>query len=84
MNGQQQAILLRMSGYKDPAKWWRRSEFKGSQKMRADLEGLVREHFLETMELPQTLGNGLKVNVTLYRLTPKYRAGAKIPAILGA
>lgn len=84
MNGQQQAILLRMHGHTNRAKWWKRSEFKGTRQMRADLEKLVLDRCLETHEMQQTLGNGLKVTVMLYRLAPKYRDGADIPGLLGA
>lgn len=86
MNGQltaqQCAILLRL--VERPEKWWKRSELKGTKNMRLDLERLAHPlGIIETMERRETLGSGLKVTITLYRLGPPYRDKARIKQLIG-
>lgn len=74
LNGQQQAILLRMK-QESLSKWWKRSDFKGTAKMRGDLDDLVVTGHLVTIERPQELpaANGRPkrtVQVTYYQLSP--------------
>lgn len=76
MNGQQSAILLRLTAHENRAKWWRRREFRGDKNLRADLERLAREGYLELVERTEYVGSEeykRPVKVTMYRLAKRYR-----------
>lgn len=82
LSAQQRAILLRL--VEKPEKWWKRSELRGTKNMRLDLERLAHPlGYIETMERKETLGSGLKVTVTLYRLAPPYRSLERIKIEVG-
>lgn len=88
MKGQRLAILLRMQRHEPIDKWWKRSEFEGTKGVRADLEALVQERFLERMTREMRLGgdaeHGRKVEVVFYRLAPRYREGnTELPVGVG-
>lgn len=72
MNGQQEATILRLK--QQPEKWFRRRELPGTARMKTDLENLVSEGYIETMELRETIGTDRIVTVKIYRLSARERA----------